>query len=65
MPKSAIVERDGKTRAYFVVGGRLEERVLALGAERGDRVAVLKGAAVGEKVADDSEGKLSNGQRVR
>lgn len=65
VPKSAIVERDGKSRAYFVVNGRLEERVLSLGAERDGRVAVLKGANLGEKVAVEDAGKLANGARVR
>jgi membrane fusion protein, multidrug efflux system len=66
VPKAAVIQRDGKARAFFVNGGRLEERVLALGAERDDRVAVLKGASLGEKVAvNDATQKLANGQRVR
>ncbi|MBX3191533.1 MAG: efflux RND transporter periplasmic adaptor subunit [Labilithrix sp.] len=65
VPREAILQRDGKARAFFVSAGRLEERVLALGAERDGRVAVTKGAAIGEKVAVQDAGKLANGQRVR
>lgn len=65
IPTASVVTRDGKARAFFVVDGRLEERVLALGPESDARVAILKGAVLGEKVAVNDAAKLSNGLRVR
>lgn len=65
VPKAAIIHRDGKAHAFFVTNGRLEERILSLGPERDDRVAVFKGATLGEKVAVTEAAKLANGQRVR
>lgn len=65
VPASSLVVRDGKTRAYFVVDGRLEERVLAVAATVGDRVAVERGAKVGDKVVVGDPSKLSNGAPVR
>jgi RND family efflux transporter MFP subunit len=65
IPKAAVLERDGQSRAFFVVNGRLEERVLSLGPALDKRQSVLKGAALGEKVALGELAKFSNGQKVR
>ncbi len=64
LPRGAIVGRDGESHAFFVVGGRLEERVLALGPAVGDRVSVARGARDGEQVALGELSELSNGARV-
>jgi membrane fusion protein, multidrug efflux system len=64
LPRAAIVGRDGESRAFFVVGGRLEERVLALGPAVGGRISVAKGARDGEQVALGELADLSNGARV-
>jgi RND family efflux transporter MFP subunit len=65
VPQAAIVGRDGESHAFFVVGGRLEERVLALGPAIGDRISVARGARDGEQVALGEPAELSNGARVR
>jgi RND family efflux transporter MFP subunit len=65
VPKASVILRDGQARAFALVDGRLEERLLALGPEVGDRVSVAKGAALGELVALPPLEGLSNGQRVR
>ncbi len=65
VPRASVVEREGRSRAYFVVDGRLEERVLSLGPVVGDVVSVDKGAKVGDKVAVGDVSKLTNGAPVR
>lgn len=65
VPKKALLERDEQSRVYVVAGGRLEERVLALGASLGDRVAVARGVTAGEQVVVSDLAGLANGQKVR
>jgi membrane fusion protein (multidrug efflux system) len=65
VPKAALQVREGQAHAFAIVDGRLEERLLSLGPEAGDRVSVLKGAAVGDRFALPPFEALSNGQRVR
>lgn len=64
VPKRALVASAEQARAFVVVGGRLEERVLALGAEVSDRVSVRRGVAVGERVVVSELAGLGNGQPV-
>ncbi len=65
VPKSAVFQRDDSAHAFAVVGDRLEERVLALGPELGDRLSVVRGASEGEHFAVGELEQLRNGQRVR
>lgn len=52
VPENALVKRGTTWRLFAVVKGRLEERVVQRGPVLADgRVALLRGAAVGEKVA--------------
>ena len=64
IPRAAVFTRDDESHAFIVSTGRLEERVLALGPEVGDRVAVIRGANEGERVALGKLDDLKNGQRV-
>jgi membrane fusion protein (multidrug efflux system) len=64
VPKRALIMRDDEAHAFLVVGDRLEERVLALGPELGDRVAVTRGASDGERIVTAQLESLKNGQRV-
>lgn len=64
IPRSAVFTRDDESHAFIVTAGRLEERVLALGPEVGDRVAVIRGASDGERVALGKLEDLKNGQRI-
>jgi RND family efflux transporter MFP subunit len=63
--KRAVMTRDDQARVYAVVGGRLEERVLALGASLDDRQSVTRGLALGDKVVVSDTSGLENGQKVR
>ena len=65
VPNTALLMREGQAHAFFVVDGRLEERILSLGPSQGDRVSVVKGAALNEAVALGPFEQLANGQRVR
>lgn len=63
IPKQAVTYHDNKAHAFFVIDGRLEERVIALGPEAGAFVSVQDGARPGERVALGQN--LTNGARVR
>lgn len=65
VPRNAILEREGRTRAFFVVDGRLQERVLSTLPDVAGAVPVLKGATLGETVAVGDLRPLANGQRTR
>ncbi len=65
IPKAATFERNGTRHAFFVVDGKLQERVLSTSDEVGDLVSVSKGATLGEKVALGDVKTFANGQRVR
>lgn len=65
VPLRAVAQQDEQARVFTVVAGRLEERVVALGATSGDRVAVSKGVREQEQVVISELAGLSNGQRVR
>jgi membrane fusion protein (multidrug efflux system) len=65
VPKDAIFEKDGRERAFFVVEGRLEERVLSTLPQVTGAVPVLKGAKAGEAVAIGDVRAFTNGQRTR
>jgi membrane fusion protein, multidrug efflux system len=64
VPKSAIVDRDGKANAFVVIEGKLEQRVLAIGPTVGESVSVTKGVRAGDKVVVRNVATLSNGQPV-
>jgi membrane fusion protein (multidrug efflux system) len=64
IPKTAVVTREGKSAAFVVAGGRLEQRIVQLGEPSGDDVAVARGIAVGESVVITPSDKLRNGVRA-
>jgi RND family efflux transporter MFP subunit len=65
VPKEAVFEKDGRSRALFVVDGRLQERILSAMAPVGAFIPAEKGARVGDVVAVGEIKGLANGQRVR
>jgi membrane fusion protein (multidrug efflux system) len=65
VPARAVTQQDEQARIFTVVGGRLEERVVALGPKLGERVAISKGVREQEQVVVSELAGLSNGQRVR
>lgn len=65
VPKTALVQRGSTWRLFVVVKGHLEERVVQLGPELpGGKVALLRGAAPGEKVAATISERVIDGVRV-
>jgi membrane fusion protein (multidrug efflux system) len=65
VPTSALVKRGSTWRVFVVVKGRLEERVVQLGpALSGDRTAVVRGVAAGERVASPVTDQVIDGLRV-
>jgi RND family efflux transporter MFP subunit len=65
VPKSALLVKNDQTRIFVLSGGRIEERVVALGPAFGERVSVLRGVGVGERVVVSDPSQLSNGQAVQ
>jgi membrane fusion protein, multidrug efflux system len=65
VPKSALLVRNEQARVFVVAGGRLEERVVALGPAFGERVSVVRGVGVGDQVVVSDPSQLSNGQAVQ
>jgi RND family efflux transporter MFP subunit len=63
--RSAILQRDESERAFFVVDGHLEERVLAVSGRGGARIALEKGGRLGERFVVGDLSNLVNGQRVK
>lgn len=64
VPKTAIATRDGRTTAYVVVDGRVEQRIVQTTEALGDDVAVIRGIAEGEHLVVSPNDALKNGQRV-
>jgi membrane fusion protein (multidrug efflux system) len=65
VPTTALVKRGATWRVFVVVKGRLEERVVQVGpALSGDRTAILRGVAAGERVANPVTEQVIDGLRV-
>jgi membrane fusion protein, multidrug efflux system len=65
VPARAVRELDEQARLFVVSGGRLEERVVALGPKLDDRVAITRGIKDGEAVVVSETTGLANGRKVR
>lgn len=65
VPRASVRAEGGTSRAFFVAGGRVEERLLTLGPDAGDLVSVVRGAALGDRVAVGKLEDLSNGRAAR
>ena len=63
VPRASLVTRDEQSRLFVVAGGRIEERVVALGPSLGERVAVLRGVSPQDAVVVSDLQKL-NANRV-
>jgi len=64
IPKTALTTRDGRSAAFVVVDGRVEQRVIQTTEKLGEDVAVIRGVAEGEKVVVTPPETLRNGQHV-
>ncbi|MBL8718522.1 MAG: efflux RND transporter periplasmic adaptor subunit [Myxococcales bacterium] len=65
VPTNAIVVDGNLRRAFFVVEGRIEERLLRLGAERDGFFAVDEGAKKGDKVVAPVTPDVRDGAKVK
>jgi RND family efflux transporter MFP subunit len=64
VPKTALTSRDGKTTAFVVVKGRVEQRIVQTTEVLGEETAVVRGVVEGEQVVVVPSESLRNGQRV-
>ena len=64
VPKKAVFERDGKPRLFVVVNGKANERVVVLGPESDDTVAIRQGLSPEDKVVVAPPEGLANGRAV-
>jgi membrane fusion protein (multidrug efflux system) len=64
VPSDALVRDETGARAYVVVEGAAQERVVQTGESVGDTVAVLSGLSPGEKVVVKPSPELHDGARV-
>ncbi|WP_437599076.1 efflux RND transporter periplasmic adaptor subunit [Sorangium sp. So ce590] len=64
VPRSAIVSKEGRAHLFAVVDRRIEERVVQIGVEKGDVVAVLRGVRAGDAIVMKPSEELQNGQAV-
>jgi RND family efflux transporter MFP subunit len=65
VPATALVERDGASVAFVVVGDRAQRRAVTPGPVQGELRLVETGIAAGERVVSDPPGSLADGMRVR
>lgn len=64
VPAAVVAEKDEQARLFVLAGGRLEERVVALGPKVGERVSISRGVREGELVVLPPFQGLSNGQKA-
>jgi RND family efflux transporter MFP subunit len=64
-PAESLLTFAGLTKLFVVENDHVVERVVKAGRRDGDYIEILEGAKVGERVAIENLGKLSNGLVVR
>ena len=64
VPKTAVVEKDGRSHLFTVANQRVEERIVQTGALKGDLIAIVRGLRSGEKVVAAPTDAIKNGQMV-
>jgi membrane fusion protein (multidrug efflux system) len=65
VPNAALVKDDTGARAFVVVSGQVQERVLQLGSTQGDNVAILSGVKAGENVVLTPGPDVHDGAKVQ
>jgi membrane fusion protein (multidrug efflux system) len=60
----SLLSRDGRFVAFVEVNGRLEERIVRVGATLGDESVITHGIAAGDKLVIAPTHELKNGQRL-
>jgi membrane fusion protein (multidrug efflux system) len=64
VPASAVREQAGEPRVFVIAGGRLEERLVEVGAADGAEVVVRAGVRAGEQIATPATPALHDGLDV-
>ncbi len=64
IPESAVLVEAGTPRAFVIVDGVVEERILTILERSGEEVVVGDGVRPGERVATESLDQLADGERV-
>lgn len=65
VPKKSLVTRDGKTTAFVVIDGTIEQRIVQTGESFGEEVVALRGVSAGEAIVLAPSDSLKNGQRTK
>jgi RND family efflux transporter MFP subunit len=64
-PSTVVETVAGTSRVYVVKNNKIEEHIVTLGQNVGDRVELTSGVASGDVLANDPKGRLSDGQIVK
>lgn len=64
VPQSAVRPHDGRDTVWVIRDGRVEQRVVTVGATHGDEVAIAAGLNRGERVVVEGAENLTEGGRV-
>lgn len=65
IPRSALVQKEGKTMVFVLEGSRAQTREIQLGRELGERVEVVDGLSPNDQVVIRGLESLTAGQRVK
>lgn len=65
IPYGALLDDGGKSYVFVVKGGVAHQRAVLPGNSSGDRIQILKGVAIGEKVVTEGGVALEDGGKVR
>ncbi|MGE5325479.1 MAG: hypothetical protein ACM3NO_00455, partial [Deltaproteobacteria bacterium] len=65
IPRSAVIEKDGKSSVFVVNGSHVLLKEVELGRDLGDRVEVSTGIGANDQVVISGPEGLSSGQRVK
>jgi HlyD family secretion protein len=65
IPRSALVQKEGKTAVFVLEGSRARLREIQLGRDLGDRVEVVEGVSANDQIVVRGMEGLTAGQRVK
>ena len=65
VPATAVKKDETTARVFAVVEGRVQERIVQLGGERGDKVGLVAGVKAGDTVVDKPAPDVRDGVQVR
>ena len=65
IPRSAVIEKDGKSSVFVLDGSHVQLKEVELGRDLGDRVEVAAGVGPNDQVVISGPDGLSSGQRVK